>query len=279
MSADLPTDDVEINRRLEQFDQRARRIRRLGLIFSVLPLVLAVVTIFMLRSAILKKADELAQKGREVHNIEATRDGLLQNLRSVTALRNEAIRDLDEARQRRDSLQQQNDEASVALNQMNQELGRLTQMYQSTTPATATQLRHQIRGVINQDIQNGSSNRAEARRLWNDGWALFNQGNLSAARDKYTSSSRADPTYAPPLNSLGRLAETAGDHASAVRFYEQAVRLDGDYVPALDNLARARLEAGRVTEARTLITHALEVRPHHELSEALLRDINQASNR
>jgi tetratricopeptide (TPR) repeat protein len=106
--------------------------------------------------------------------------------------------------------------------------------------------------------------------LWSLGYKAYTKNDRIGARDYYERALRADPNYAPALNSLGRLE--GDDKKSDERsWYERALKAKPNYAPAMNNLAIVEFESGQLDHAEQLAKQANSIRPG--ISTALLGNI------
>jgi len=113
------------------------------------------------------------------------------------------------------------------------------------------------------------SDRQTAKRLWNEGYEAFNQKHFPKAEALYKQSIAADETYAPPYNSLGRLAVESDDAKEAERYYLLAIHHRDYYAPALYNMALLRQDAKKWDEAREWVDQALAAKPGYKPARKL----------
>jgi tetratricopeptide (TPR) repeat protein len=111
----------------------------------------------------------------------------------------------------------------------------------------------------------------DAYKFWQQGYAAFTAGKRAEAERLYRASIQADASYAPPYNSLGRLALEAGDAEPAKQWFLKAVERRPDYAPALDNIAIIEYQRGNRDEAIRWNQKALEARPAYDKALALQR--------
>jgi tetratricopeptide (TPR) repeat protein len=104
---------------------------------------------------------------------------------------------------------------------------------------------------------------------WSRGLEFFRARDWYSARTAYQEALAHDPSYAPAMSSLGRVAAELGEWEASREAYEKALALDEDYVPALLGLAtvhmlRRKVGGTRVDAlqiANALIDRALVVQP------------------
>lgn len=88
-------------------------------------------------------------------------------------------------------------------------------------------------------------------------------GDRASARRHYTAALAADPSFFLAAMNLGTLAGRAGDLEESTRFLELAVELEPRSDDAWANLGAARLAAGDLEGASRAIDRALEINPRH----------------
>jgi len=103
---------------------------------------------------------------------------------------------------------------------------------------------------------------ADARKLWQEGYALSAQGQAEPARLKYVEALKRKSNYAPAINSLGVLHYSAGRFQAADEQFQKAIAADPKYVAGYTNHALALIALGRpAAEARAAAEDALKRRP------------------
>jgi len=108
--------------------------------------------------------------------------------------------------------------------------------------------------------------RARAQRLWRQGYALYQSGDSQRAEARYRAAIAADPGYAPPHNSLGRLlmdgaGSDAAQLAKAREHIEIALRQRPGYMPAINNLGVIELRLKNHDAAIALFLQAERLAP------------------
>ncbi|MGB0680812.1 MAG: tetratricopeptide repeat protein [Polyangiales bacterium] len=108
--------------------------------------------------------------------------------------------------------------------------------------------------------------RARATALWKQGFAAFERGAHAEAEALYLQATEADPRYAPPWNSLGRIQYEQGKLAKAEAFVQEALALDRDYAPAHNNLGVIALKRKQHGRAKQHFRAALKAQPDYGLA-------------
>lgn len=85
-----------------------------------------------------------------------------------------------------------------------------------------------------------------------------------------------DPKLAEAQNQLGYVAARNGDAARAEAFFRAATQAEPSYVAAWINLAAILASEAKWDEAKTAVSHALEVDPDNNAARSLQTDILQA---
>lgn len=109
-----------------------------------------------------------------------------------------------------------------------------------------------------------SSPQTVARALWYEGYTAFGAGKVESAALLYAQSREADPTYAPPVNSLGRIALKEERYEPAELLFREAKTLDANYSPAAFNLVIALAEQHKIAEAQALLADASKRWPDYK---------------
>lgn len=104
--------------------------------------------------------------------------------------------------------------------------------------------------------------RDAARAEWRTGHALRRQDPV-AARHHFEAAIAADPSFAAPYNSLGRLAFDRHELVKATEYYQEALKRSPSYGPALYNLAIASDRQGRRDEARRYASELQRLHPEN----------------
>lgn len=112
-----------------------------------------------------------------------------------------------------------------------------------------------------------SSPETVARALWYEGYRAFGAGKIESAELLYAQSREADPTYAPPVNSLGRIALKEERYEAAELLFREAKTLDANYSPSAFNLIIALAEQHKIAEARVLFKYASKQWPKYKNRE------------
>jgi len=107
-----------------------------------------------------------------------------------------------------------------------------------------------------------------AQELWRQGYAAYLRKEMAEAEQKFLAAKAADPTYAPPYNSLGNLEYNKHNYAQALVWYRQAVALRPTYAPSHYNTALVEQKLGNTAAALAAANEALRVRKgYREASE------------
>jgi tetratricopeptide (TPR) repeat protein len=145
----------------------------------------------------------------------------------------------------------------------------------SANPSTTIE---ELKHVLTTDVKPSAEQRA--KELWARGYQAYLSSNRKDAKKYYSLAAEADASYAPALNSLGRLAGEEGDKAEEEKKYREALKNSDDtYVPALNNLARVEYAKGNLDDAERLAKGALKLRPGYAISKELLSEIADERSR
>jgi tetratricopeptide (TPR) repeat protein len=142
-------------------------------------------------------------------------------------------------------------------------------------PGNAKATLDRVRGELAAEEQSSPTQSAQA--IWSKGYAAYNAGRYDEAQRHYQQALKMDPSFAPALNSLGRIAFAEKDLATAERYFREAIAKQADYVPALDKLARIELTRGHYAEAERLAAEGVRLRPGYAPAETLLKEIQARS--
>jgi tetratricopeptide (TPR) repeat protein len=115
---------------------------------------------------------------------------------------------------------------------------------------------------------------AEARKLWQEGYALAAKGQAEPARLKYEAALKRKSSYAPAINSLGVLHYKAERFVDAEQYFRKATVADPRYVASHTNLALALIKLGRAPDARAAAESALKLRPGYEPALNILSSLD-----
>ena len=102
---------------------------------------------------------------------------------------------------------------------------------------------------------------ASAEKLFVEGNARFQAGDLSGAADCYRLALEVDPYFAQASFNLGCTMDRLGGAAQALPQFERAVRLAPEWCEARGNLAFALARVGRMTEAAEELQAACRLQP------------------
>lgn len=116
-----------------------------------------------------------------------------------------------------------------------------------------------------------SSPRAKARAEWRASQAAILKKDTQAAEQHLQKAIAADPTYAAPYNSLGRLQADRGDFKDAERLYLEARKRSPTYAPALYNLAKITEHTRGREAARKYAEELVQLRPNSSAAQTLVR--------
>jgi Flp pilus assembly protein TadD len=97
-----------------------------------------------------------------------------------------------------------------------------------------------------------------AQQFIQDGWRLWQAGNLADARDKFAKAIQIAPGKAEAWNGLGWAWFNAGESAAARTNFERAISLDASHPGALNGLGQIYLAQGNYGEAEK---HFLQAAP------------------
>jgi hypothetical protein len=115
--------------------------------------------------------------------------------------------------------------------------------------------------------------RAQARAEWRASQAALLKKDTRAAEQHLQSAIAADPTYAAPYNSLGRLKADRGDLQGAERLYKEAHTRSATYAPALVNLTKLTAKTRGPEAARKYAEELAQLRPNSPTAQALVRAV------
>lgn len=107
------------------------------------------------------------------------------------------------------------------------------------------------------------TNREKARSRWYQGYQKFDDKKYEEAIRLYNQSQVLDPMYAPPVNSLGRIAMNDKKLTEAERLFRKAQQLDAGYSPASYNLALVLAMQKKKSEAQGEFRRALRKWPDY----------------
>jgi tetratricopeptide (TPR) repeat protein len=127
-----------------------------------------------------------------------------------------------------------------------------------------------------------TSQRERARVLWAQGYEAYKAKNYERAEELYQNSHKADPTYAPAVNSLGNIALVRRDYVRSEKFFRDAAKLDPEYAPAAYNLVLVLDAQKRSEDAEAQLSEAVRVSPKYALRnqvESAIRAPNPAAQR
>jgi Flp pilus assembly protein TadD len=117
----------------------------------------------------------------------------------------------------------------------------------------------------------GAGVSAQAR--FNEGRALAERRDWSAAERTYRDAIELDPVLPEPWNGLGYALRQQRRWDEAVHAYREALRLRSNYPQALEYLGHAYVEMGRLDDTRAVLARLrpLDAREADELAEAIVR--------
>ena len=98
--------------------------------------------------------------------------------------------------------------------------------------------------------------RENAKKLWKQGNRARDAGNMEEAASLYQQSNRADPEYAPALNSLGNISVEANEPEQAEQQFLAAISKDPESSQAWYNLVMVLIDQGKLEEAESRLRHA-----------------------
>jgi tetratricopeptide (TPR) repeat protein len=104
---------------------------------------------------------------------------------------------------------------------------------------------------------------AELRKLVAAATALYENGRLAEAAAAYRVALDSLPAHGVAAHNLGVVLAAQGDHAAAVRCFEQALAADSEYVSAHYNRAVGCMALGRVRDAIQGFSRACALEPQH----------------
>jgi len=114
-----------------------------------------------------------------------------------------------------------------------------------------------------------------AHALWQAGFDLSRTGNAKGARDKYQAALKANPNYAPALNSLGVLEYGDGNYAAADALFQKTLATTPNYAAAQANHALVLLKLGDRYSARTAAQTALKNNPGYAPAIQVLSELDK----
>jgi len=94
------------------------------------------------------------------------------------------------------------------------------------------------------------------------GCYLEDMGQVAAAMDNYRMAIQLRPTYAKPLNNIGKILADEGHLDGAIDYYSRALHLDPEHVATLNNLGAALAEKRQFTDAMAMYEKALRLDPN-----------------
>jgi tetratricopeptide (TPR) repeat protein len=112
-----------------------------------------------------------------------------------------------------------------------------------------------------------------ARDAWRHGYAAYSAGKLAEARSLFEKSRSLDPSYAPPLASLGKMAADDLRFTDAAELYNKAHKVDPKFAPAAGNLALLSIQQGKLNEAQKWAETALKANPDYTPARVSLKTI------
>jgi len=115
--------------------------------------------------------------------------------------------------------------------------------------------------------------RAQARAEWRASQAALLKKDTRAAEQHLRTAIAADPSYAAPYNSLGRLMADRGDLQEAETFYKEAHARSSTYAPALVNLTRLTAKTRGPEAARKYAEELAQLRPNSPTAQALVHEL------
>lgn len=234
----------DVSDTIAQLGASERRARRRRTLLTVVP-VLAMLGVY---SALVVA---VTSRSKELHETS-------EALKEKRAELGQVEEDLAEANEKRAEL----GKAVSVLEEKNahdarQERAIASAVARQTTPEAAVA---EVRALVQGEPATVPP-RVRAIALWNQGYTASNNGDEARAEQLYLSAKAADPSYAPPYNSLGRLAYDRGDLAKADALYIEALKRDPNYAPAIHNRSLIAKKQGRTGEAVELNEKALKLRP------------------
>jgi tetratricopeptide (TPR) repeat protein len=133
-------------------------------------------------------------------------------------------------------------------------VGRLlVAMALATTIGTAT-----ARAAVDEPVPeptptDSPSLSSTAPHLTNEGLALSQRGDWSAAEVKYRAALRADRSIPEAWNGLGHALKMQARYDAAIAAYDEALRLRPKYPQALEYLGETYVELGKLDQARAVL--------------------------
>jgi tetratricopeptide (TPR) repeat protein len=109
---------------------------------------------------------------------------------------------------------------------------------------------------VRQQAQQGG-----AQQLTQDGWRLWQGGNLAEARNRFSEAVQLDPGKVEAWSGLGWAWFNAGEPATAKTNFEKAISLDANHPGALNGLGQICLAEGNYGEAEKYLLRAAPKAP------------------
>ena len=124
-----------------------------------------------------------------------------------------------------------------------------------------------------EDHPDASAPREQARAEWRASQAALLKKDTRAAEQHLQKAIAADPSYAAPYNSLGRLKADRKDLQGAEELYLEAHKRSATYAPALVNLAKLTAQTRGPEAARKYAEELAQLRPNNPTAQALVREL------
>jgi Tfp pilus assembly protein PilF len=166
------------------------------------------------------------------------------------------------AESRRDELNRELTSLQSKVNELEAREVRLRQAVDSADPQVAiAKIRKELGGRT-------AGERADS--LWRGGQDALNKGQLNLAEKLFQEAVDEDPTFAPAINGLGRVAADRGDRLTAEKFYLRAVAADPKYRHGVYNLAHLYFLMKKYDKALSYVKRTLELDPSYPGARELL---------
>ena len=120
------------------------------------------------------------------------------------------------------------------------------------------------------------SRQPSATDVYNQGYALWNQGKYSAAAPYFQQAISMKSDYAEAYNMLGFCTRKMGDLTKAIGYYETALKLKPNFPEAREYFGEAYLENGNL--AKAVQQYVWLVKAHNKNADELLEKISDYVN-
>ncbi|MDJ0764577.1 MAG: hypothetical protein QNJ97_16485 [Myxococcota bacterium] len=261
------TDVAELRDVLEKLDLKERKASRRAQVALIVIVVLGLIAIGTSALIVQNLTQQAASLTADIDRLEKKRDELLEvnaDLEEQAEEDEQQIKALETDRVR---IVQKIEDAREGLTEIEE---KVKQGNQRAAIDIINEKKHEI-DVALPSVK--PSKRDQARSLWSKGYRAFKSGDKNRAKQLYNKAIKTDARYAPPYNSLGRLAD---DPAVQEQYYRQALEKRNNYWAALYNMAVLHFNKREYGEARNWAKKALEARQGDEKTLTLLARIDKA---